>query len=186
VYQKVAVFVNTDTTAEKLFHRLELLMEGQVALFDAGDGIDGFMKAPSQRILLIANESDEGYNFSVIPHFIQMELAPEKEQVLERAALSEETTDTPECVVFATDIELSLVIKIEQATGKKMQVLELPEDLIIETNSIVDHKAKKDQDEEPTGGGAFHTKKESNLKDYNYGYKDKRKMAGKLSKRRNS
>jgi ATP-dependent RNA helicase RhlE len=38
-------------------------------------------------------------------------------------------------LVFCTDLELAFIKKLEQMQGKKMQQMELPEDLFIETKS---------------------------------------------------
>jgi ATP-dependent RNA helicase RhlE len=97
-------------------------------------------------------------------------------------------------ITYTTDIELNMVRKIELGVGHNMKIMELPVDLIIEGNrhGVTDeaaaskHKKRVNSDEEYIPGAAFHAKKESNLKDYNYNYKDKRKMAGKKSKRRDS
>ena len=97
-------------------------------------------------------------------------------------------------ITYSTDIELNMIRKVELGVGRSMEIVELPEDLIIEgSNRLgkeedgVEIKRKKTTSiEEYILGAAFHVKKESNLKDYNYNYKDKRKMAGKKSKRRDS
>ena len=79
---------------------------------------------------------------------------------------------------FATDIELSLIKKIEQAIGKAIAVVDLPEDLIIEKDKPKKIKKSANQITESNSetGAAFHPKKKSNAKAYNYSSKEKAKM----------
>ena len=78
---------------------------------------------------------------------------------------------------MATDLELALIKKIEQTIGQKMNLNELPEGL--KTADV--HRGKKvtkeaSKNEEPARGAAFHEKKASNKKDYNYSAGTKAKM----------
>jgi superfamily II DNA/RNA helicase len=82
-------------------------------------------------------------------------------------------------ITFATDLELAMVKKIEQAIGQKIPVGELPEDLVIEKE-----KKKTESTEKPSpkvkgaepAGEAFHQKKASNSKTYNFSSGKKAKM----------
>ena len=74
-----------------------------------------------------------------------------------------------------------LVKKIEQAIGQKIEVAELPEELLIEkplkkSKGVDKNKILEEDSQGPLGGGAFHDKKESNTKNYNYGIGQKAKM----------
>ena len=71
-----------------------------------------------------------------------------------------------------------MVRKIEQVIGKRMDILDLPEDLVI-YNPSADNKKRKTNsiaENDESRGGAFHQKKESNAKNYNYGGGEKAKM----------
>jgi len=109
------------------------------------------------------------------------ELPEEKETFISR--MIKKTDDEVETVsvTFATDLELDMVKKIEQAIGQKMEVTELPADLQI-AKEQKDIKAKKQvaaAKPDITGGGAFHEKKASNKKDYNFSAGTKAKMNNK-------
>ena len=85
---------------------------------------------------------------------------------------SSEKADDLISILFSTDIELTTIRKIENATGLKIKVLDLPDGLII-------YKAKtkiKALEPEKNNGAAFHDKKESNVKDFNYSSREKAKM----------
>jgi ATP-dependent RNA helicase RhlE len=83
-------------------------------------------------------------------------------------------------ITFATDLELSQVRKIELAIGQKIPLAELPEGVVIEKDKKdVEPEPKpnkKKQPDVPVVGAAFHEKKESNVKNYNYSSGQKAKM----------
>ena len=58
--------------------------------------------------------------------------------------------------------------------------MELPEEILVEKTlkpkGLDKNRVVKEKHEEPAGGGAFHEKKESNAKNYNYGIGQKAKM----------
>ncbi len=76
-------------------------------------------------------------------------------------------------ITFTTDLELPQVRKIEQAIGQKIEVADLPEDLLVEQvskASVQKNKLAKEQaEEEAYQDAAFHKRKESNAKTTNYG-----------------
>ena len=77
-------------------------------------------------------------------------------------------------ITFTTDLELPQVRKIEQAIGQKIEVADLPEDLLIE--DVVKTLKKKNkiakvqaEEEEAFMDAAYHQRKESNSKTTNFG-----------------
>ena len=76
-------------------------------------------------------------------------------------------------ITFTTDLELPQVRKIEQAIGQKIEVADLPEDLLVE--EVTKAKANKNkilaeqEEEEDQLDSAYHKRKESNSKTTNYG-----------------
>ena len=127
----------------------------------------------------MANELQADIDVQQINSTIDFELPPEKEIFIQRILIHpDEVKQTPlHVIVFGTDIELADVKRIEQATGKKMQVADLPLNLII-TKDVKDTEKKKQVHKtvEPERGEAFHQKKASNNKDYNYSASTKAKM----------
>lgn len=86
------------------------------------------------------------------------------------------STDSSDALAisFATDLELSMVKKIEQAIGLPIPLAELPQDLIIEKDKP--KKIAKAEVQDTESGSAFHAKKQSNSKNYNYSSREKAKM----------
>ncbi|MGY0040628.1 hypothetical protein [Pedobacter sp. NJ-S-72] len=115
-----------------------------------------------------------------IPFIFHFDVPEEKETFLSRIIKNKENAEEVVAITFATDMELSQVKKIEQSIGQKLELMDLPEEILVEKtlrpkgldkNRIVKLKA-----DEPAGGGAYHEKKESNSKNYNYGIGQKAKM----------
>lgn len=189
LFTKVVVFVNTRTTAEKLFKSLQNRTKNQVALYKswffdwAGYAQMEEFKNSDSRILIVLNDAEEKLDLDDIPFLIHFELPAEKETYISRMINhSPEVEDEVLALTFVTDLELSKVKKIEQATGTKIPVNELPDDLIIEKErkaSDPDAKPAKSKADDQLSGEAFHEKKAANAKTYNYRAGLKAKMNNK-------
>lgn len=172
VFEKVIVFVNTRLTAQTLSKDLFDGKAGDVFVFkplffdEAGfDDIADFKADAGARVLIVANEIMGETNPSEIPFIIHFELPVQKEIYLNR--IIKKSDEEVIALTFATDLELPLVRKIEQAIGQKIEVAELPEDLLIEQTPK--SKAKLEESDDAYIDHAFHQKKESNAKTTNYG-----------------
>lgn len=184
VFDKVVVFVNSRLTAQKLSQSLHT-KKGEVAVLhplfhdDAGfDDIQDFKQTPECRILIIANEGTSDIDLSGIRFILHFEI-PENRDVFVQHILKTSDEEVI-AITFATDIELPELKKIEQSLGCKIPVMSLPNDLVIYQPSN-NPKGRNEVDE--SQGGAFHKKKESNSKNYNYGAGVKAKMTMKNKKR---
>ena len=77
-----------------------------------------------------------------------------------------------------------MVKKIEQAIGNKLQVADLPDELVIDTDrkekeESAENKPAKADKNAPVSGAAFHENKVANSKTYNYSSGTKAKMNNK-------
>ncbi|WP_342648030.1 DEAD/DEAH box helicase [Mucilaginibacter sp. CSA2-8R] len=189
LFTKVVLFVNTRLTAEKLYKSLHDRKNSVALLNPWFFEMDGFtsvdeFKNSATRVLIVVNEAEQQLDLDHIPFLIHFELPIEKETYINRIInhwpdIEGETI----ALTFATDLELSAVKKIEQATGQKIPMSELPEDLIIERErtsaDIAEKKAAKAKADDNAPGPAFHEKKASNAKTYNYRAGLKAKMNNK-------
>ncbi len=190
VFQKVIVFVNSKLTAQKLATSLFQQGKEEIAilnpLFYDDFGFEttaDFIESEQTRVLIIARENTNAVDLANIPFIFQFELPNEKEEFLNHLVKNDENEDSV-VLTFTTDLELPMVRKIEQAVGKRMDVLDLPEDLqIYNPTSDKKKKSTKEEQEDSSRGGAFHQKKESNSKTFNYGGGEKAKMTMKLKKK---
>ena len=189
LFTKVLVFVNTRTTAEKIFKSLQNRTKTKVALYkswffdwESYSTLFEFTNSES-RILIVVNDPDEKLDLDDIPFLIHLELPVENETYIKRMINhSPEVEDEVLALTFVTDLELSAVKKIEQATGARIPLGELPKELIIEKERKTidsDAKAGKPKTDEHPSGEAFHEKKASNAKTYNYRAGLKAKMSNK-------
>ena len=139
------------------------------------DLIDDFRHSEDTRILLIADDLKESFDLHDIPFIFHLEMPIELESFIGRIVKSTSTESSDALAIsFATDLELSMVKKIEQAIGLPIPLAELPKDLVIEKDKP--KKNVKTEVQETVSGSAFHAKKQSNIKDYNYSSREKAKM----------
>ncbi|WP_131537113.1 DEAD/DEAH box helicase [Pedobacter nototheniae] len=190
VFDKVVVFVNTKLTAQTVYKNFNHVNEGEISIYrslffdDAGfDDIQDFKNIAEARILIVANEGLQDLDISGIPFIIHLELPEQKETLIKR--IVKHSDEEVVAITFSTDIELIEVRKIEQAVGELMQVMDLPEDLKVVDATASKTKKKKavdDEDDSSERGAAFHEKKASNVKNYNYSAGTKAKMTYKNKK----
>jgi ATP-dependent RNA helicase RhlE len=182
LFTKTIVFVNTRQTAEKVYKTLQNRLKNAVALLESG--VADFESSPEVRVLVAANENDIEIDLHHIPFLIHFELPVDKETFINRVKNNAPgTEDETLAITFATDLELSQVKKIEQATGQKVTPAELPADLVIEKEKTAakpdEQQASKRKAPVAEKGEAFHEKKASNSKTYNYSSGLKAKMSNK-------
>ncbi|MCX2430088.1 DEAD/DEAH box helicase [Pedobacter sp. GR22-10] len=187
-FDKVVVFVNTRLTAQTVYKNFNHANDEEYAIYrslffdDKGyDDIEDFKSNPNSRVLIVANENLDSLDIQGIPFIIHFELPEQKETLIQR--IIKHNDDEVVAITFSTDIELSEVKKIEQAIGQRMDVMELPEDLkIVDPTTKPKKKKGDDEEEQSERGAAFHEKKASNLKNYNYSAGTKAKMTYKNKK----
>lgn len=189
VFTKVALFVNTRPTAEKLYKSLHKGKSTVALLNPWFFEMDGFtavadFKNADTRVLIVVNDAEQRPDVTDIPFLIHFELPLEKETYINRVINnSPDVENETMTITFATDLELSAVKKIEQAIGQKIPLGELPEDLLIEKERIstdgAEKKAAKAKADDDAPGAAFHQKKASNAKNYNLKASEKAKMNNK-------
>lgn len=186
IFTKAVVFVNTRLTAEKVYNHLKVRLKGEIAILNpvffesAGlESIDEFYESDTVRVLIIADELQGNLDLQGLPFIIHAELPEDKQTFISRIINSDSGGEEVLAITLSTDFELPVVRRIEQAIGQKMPVADLPEDLIVDVEQrdperkVQTHKAPKETEER---GAAFHEKKASNAKDYNYSSGLKAKM----------
>ncbi|QPH40756.1 DEAD/DEAH box helicase [Pedobacter endophyticus] len=188
VFDKVVVFVNTRLTAQTVYKNFNHSKEGEISIYrslffdDKGyDDIEDFKQNPESRVLIVANENLDALNIDGISFILHFELPEQKETLIQRIVRKDD--DEAIAITFSTDIELIEVRKIEQAIGQRMELMELPDELkIADVAPKAKKKSKDDAEDEEERGAAFHEKKASNLKNYNYSAGMKAKMTYKNKK----
>lgn len=190
-YRKIVVFVNNRLTADKVFKNTKQQANGEAAVlkpvfFDTPgfESADDFKGVPETRVLIVANELHERIDLHGIDLLLHFELPDDKTLFINRVLKLPDAMPNIESILFATDLDLGMVKKIEQAIGQKLPFVSLPVELVIEKD-VIRKNQDGDPDQAPSVGAAFHEKKASNAKDYNYSSREKAKMSGKIRSRRN-
>ncbi len=187
VFDKVIVFVETRLTAQKVYQTLFKKDDFSVAIYkpllveDFGfSKIDDFNEDEECRILIVANERLENFEIGEIPFVVHLEV-PEKIEVFANRIVKRSEEEIS-FITFATDIELATVTRIEQALGKKMNVLELNDNFKL-LNPTTKSKRKENEVEDHRDlNPGFQQKKLKNTKNYNYSAGQKAKMTYKNKK----
>jgi ATP-dependent RNA helicase RhlE len=149
VFDKTLVFVNSKFSQETIYKQLKTDFGDVVAVFNAPeltensfDKLVDFKLSPKGRLLVIANETMQETDLTDFASIIHFDIPTDSLLYIQRVLrkLDEEQL----FLTFCTDLELADVKKLEQMQGKKMQLMELPDDLYIETKS----KKKGDKTED--------------------------------------
>lgn len=182
---KAVVFVSTRLNCEKAYNHIRSSLKNEVAILNPmmfeskGFGsLEEFKEQQQVRFLIAAEELNLSYNLRGIPVLVHVEIPADTDVFVHRMIKDINEPGNVQSISMATDLELALTKKIEQTIGQKISLNELPEGLKI---ADIDHPKKaskqdKASKEEPTRGAAFHEKKASNKKDYNYSAGTKAKM----------
>jgi ATP-dependent RNA helicase RhlE len=180
---KAAVFVSTRLNAEKVYSHLRLSFKNEVALLNpmmfeskGFSSIDEFIIQPETRILIIANELSGSHDLRGISLLIHFEIPEDTEIFVQRMIKDNYEDGKVSSLILATDLELVLVKKIEQTIGQKIEADSLPYGLHVITEQKDKKAVKSVKNQDAERGEAFHEKKASNKKDYNYSAGTKAKM----------
>lgn len=194
VFTEVVVFANSRTTAENLYKSLNRRITGEVAILNlknpewiSFDAIEDFQLSEEVRVLVVASEGLDYIDIQDVPVILHFDVPADIETYISRVKKAEDVeADERLAITFSTDTELSQIKKIELAIGQKFTVEDLPPGLIIEgtpySKDEEEQIEQKEKEEESAKGAAFHEKKASNIKGYNYSYKDRLKRFGKKNR----
>jgi ATP-dependent RNA helicase RhlE len=147
VFDKVIVFVNSKFTAETVYKTLIKDFKEEVAVYKSNgftdqalESLSDFKLTPKYRILIVANEDlTAEISVSQFPCIINLDIPADEMIYTQRVLVREDTLEDQLALTFCTDLELTAIRRLEQLQGKKMQVMDLPEELFIVKET---HKTK--------------------------------------------
>lgn len=181
-YEKLVVFSQTRLTAGQLYTSVSKRLPGSVAmlkpLFYNQQGVEyveEFLENPELKILFVANEdgADE-VNTAMVPYFIHFDVPEDLSVIINRTSFKDGMVTFPRAEIFATDIELALIKKLENQHGAMIEILDAPLGLVIDNN-------RKRKPKEVESKVVVLPEKETKV---NMGSKDKIKKFGKVRKKR--
>jgi len=181
---KAVVFVSTRLNAERVYNHVRLGLKNEVAILNpmmfeskGFSSIEDFKAQQQVRFLIVADELNHSYNLLGVPLLIHVEIPADTDIFIHRMIRGTDEPIKVESISMATDLELTLIKRIEQTIGQKISLNELPEGLqIVPVQKKSGKEDKASKNEESSRGAAFHEKKASNKKDYNYSAGTKAKM----------
>ena len=139
---KAVIFVNTRAAAETLYNTLKKRLGKNIGILNHGsfnngfDSLESIKQTPSIKLIVLCNEDQPSFNLLNIAQIIHLEIPLEKDIFLDRVKkLTDKENDSPLSISFATNAELELIKKIEQAAGKTILLKELPFELTTENAS---------------------------------------------------
>jgi len=186
VFSKVIIFTNTKITAESICKSLSKRNPGEAALYKVAkssfpslSSIEEFVANPELRMLIISNEEHPITDTLDVPFIIHFDIPLSKNLFIDRIKKEGTSNNDKLSFSFTTDIELILIRKIEQEIGQKLPVEDLPFGLIIEGDRKSHKEKTPEEKQEELRGAAYHEKKASNAKTYNYKYMERLKLFGK-------
>jgi ATP-dependent RNA helicase RhlE len=183
---KAVVFVSTRLNAEKVYNYIRLSLKNEVAILNpmmfeskGFSSMEEFKKQQDVRFLVVADELGHSYDLHGISRLIHVEIPADTDIFIHRMINESNEHDDVQSISMATDLEFSLIKKIEQTIGQKIRLNELPDSLKpadLQKDKKAVKQDKSEKNDEPARGAAFHEKKASNKKDYNYSAGTKAKM----------
>lgn len=174
VFDKVLVVVGSKFTAETVYKMLNPKEElVDVYTFrcigfseNNIENLADFEQMPQRRVLIVSEEDLPDLETSNIPFLMFFDIPDHQNNFIQKVVLKNEKQEDQLALCLVTDLELGAIQKIEQELGLRMNRMDLPEDLYVETESKK-KRVEKEEENDPTRGGAFHEKKAKNTKTAN-------------------
>ena len=191
--EKVVIFANTLLTSKNIFQEIQKHYPGEICILSANkieekriETLNDFIENEDLKILVVSIDQYYTGNFDQISILIFFDIPTEKDFLIEKISVTPESLEEKMAILYVIESEIGTIKKIEQFIGESFPVEETPEDCIKEVDRSIAkdlNKKEKNNEEMSSFGGAFHEKKESNAKEYNYKFKDRLKMFGKKNRR---
>ena len=175
-YSKVLVFVTGKKIADRLFEALEEFYGPEVCVIHSNKSQNYRIRSVRQfdeginRILVTTDVMARGLDLELISHVINFDTPQYPENYMHRIGRTGRAEQRGHAILFYTDKEVAEKEAIEALMNYKIPVLEFPPEVAVsnelspeERPREVEVKLKPDSDIK-IKGGAFHEKKEKNLK----------------------
>jgi len=194
VYQKVLVFTATKKQADIVFTRLEERFGHEMGIVHSNKSqnyriksIEAF-EAGTNRILITTDVMARGLDLDKISHVICMDAPNFPENYMHRIGRTGRAEEPGNAILFYTEKEVLAKEAIEDLMKKKIDILEVPEQVERSVELLPEERLRSGKHKNPNrnlkkreGGGAFHEKKDKNKK-VNLGGKYRRELKKKYKK----
>lgn len=174
-FNKVLAFVSNKKIADRLFELLEEDYEDETCIIHSNKSqnyrirsIEEFNKGKN-RILVATDVMARGLDLDKISHVINFDTPNYPENYMHRIGRTGRAEEKGKAILFYTEKEEEWKIAIELLMDYEIPVLEFPEQVAVSSEFIpeerpVNREKNFQKIKKLEGGGAFHVKKEKNLK----------------------
>ncbi len=171
------VFVASKKNADLLFEALEMDFSSEICVIHSNKSQNYRFRSIQQfddgvnRILLTTDVMARGLDLDKISHVINFDTPNYPENYMHRIGRSGRAEEEGKTILFYTEKEEKAKEAIESLMDYKIPLIDFPEEVEIskqltadERPKIIEISQKHKHKKLPEGGGAFHEKKEKNLK----------------------
>lgn len=175
-YKKALVFVSTKKNADLLFETLEERGNSDMCIIHSNKSQNFRIRSIKQfdegnkRILIATDVIARGLDLDKISHVINFDTPKYPENYMHRIGRTGRAEQAGKSILFSAEYELPAKEAIEKLMDYQIPQIDLPEELEISQELIAEERPKDIQKKQKfknileDGGGAFHEKKEKNLK----------------------
>ncbi len=193
-FKKVLVFVKNKKQANILFEELEVLIPGNTNVIHSNKTQNYRLRSVKNfekgffNVLIATDIIARGLDFTDVSHVINFNIPEEPENYIHRIGRTGRAEQKGTTIAFFTEEEADYLGEIELLMNTEINVLDLPENIIISKQKIDEEMPKVEPEKtsqkktitEPSGA-AFHEKKEKNTR-VNLGGSYRREIAKKYKK----
>ncbi|MCB0399350.1 MAG: DEAD/DEAH box helicase, partial [Winogradskyella sp.] len=176
-FSRVLIFVAYKKMADRLFDKLEELFPGECCVIHSNKTQNYRLRSIEQfsegkhRLLVATDVMARGLDIDDVTQVINFDTPDYPENYMHRIGRTGRAEKQGHALLFSTENEQEARERIEALMQKKIDVIELPEDITISTELIEEERPQIKERNNPTkrsledlSGPAFHEKKEKNKK----------------------
>jgi Superfamily II DNA and RNA helicases len=177
-FSKVLVFVSTKKLADDVFECLNEKFEEQLGVIHSNKSQNYRISTYNSfnnneiRLLIATDLVARGLDFDDITHVVNFDFPDKPEEYIHRIGRTGRIDKNGVALSFITKQDDEILVEIEQLMGKKIALMQIPEEVEISTKLIPDELPKPvmktslvKSSNLQKGGGAFHEKQEKNKKE---------------------
>jgi ATP-dependent RNA helicase RhlE len=195
--QKVLIFVKTKKMADRLFESITSNYPDEVGVIHSNkahntriNAVNSFANG-TYRILIATDVIARGMDIQDVTHIINFDMPETQGDYIHRIGRTGRADKEGIAISFINNVEKEYQQKIEELMGMEIQMMDVPEDVVISTifsddeipadeKPVVKHYMKEPDLKQSKG--AFHEKKEKNKKDNSVGPRSRKRQYTKSGK----
>jgi len=176
-FNKALVFVSNKKSADRLFEELEEAYNSEICIIHSNKSQNYRIRSIQQfdrgdnRILVTTDVMARGLDLDKISHVINFDTPTYPENYMHRIGRTGRAEEEGKTILFFTEKEVADKEAIESLMNYKIPLADFPSGVEVSHELIPEERpvqaevqVKRAVDKKNTGGGAFHEKKEKNLK----------------------